>query len=298
MASEQKLESETQSPEPVAPATTADAEPAAAAAPATTADAKPAAETAAATNYSSTEAPTKDVGDDGGILLRLKEIARDEAWWCFNSPLGYISLESCAHGCVPVANPVCADNTKCFCCESYCTSEDCMTEHGLNHSLVKCCCCVGHSAIPPSPSDGVPMCALCGHNCGEDAKTDDTTRYVKLLQETWFLVYCLCFGAGCTKDMWDPVCWQQSKGCPALCCPCFPCCCIRSACKTEELMGERPMYHHFDKCCCFMNAGNINAWDGLRRDGIPACACCGKTCCGEPLPEQQPIVAKPAQQSM
>jgi len=174
-------------------------------------------------------------------------------------------------------------------------------EYGLNHSIVKCCCCVGHSAFPPVSADGVPLCACCGVRCFEDGKKDDTSKYGKVLQETWWLSYGVCSGYGFTKDMWDPVCWSESKGCPATCPACCwcPCCCIRSACKTEELMGERPMYHTFGKTCCCIAAGNSKCWDGLRRDGIPACACCGKTYCGgESLPEQQRIVAKPAQQSM
>jgi len=111
MASVQKPESEIQSSEPVAPETTADDKPAAAAAaaaaPETTADAKPAA-AAAATNYSSTEAPTKHLGDDGGILLRLKEIVRDQAWCWTAHP-----VFCCAHcAFAPIADPVCAENSK------------------------------------------------------------------------------------------------------------------------------------------------------------------------------------------
>jgi len=219
---------------------------------------------------------------------RLAEIFYKNAWWVCTSPC------TCGgHGCVsPSTAPLCMSQEKNCCIEHLCQSEP-WDEGGMGvcFEISKFCCVVNHWSCPPGggPNDGVPLCACCNRRCGgETGEVVLPKQDAQLMNDTWLLYYCLFMGCGFTRCS-DPCCKSNKKVC-----------CIRSTCYTDDCCpSDRDCIYSNSKFLCCINACTCPPFGG-KRDGIPACACCGNVIFGapSPQPESEPLITVPAQERM
>lgn len=187
----------------------------------------------------------------------------EDTFWLLTTPL-------LCGGCgVAPCRPFCAQDGKCCCVESHSYTEDaCGGDSGCCYEFSKCFCCVSHGVFPPGggTGDGAPMFACCNVRFGDDDPSQVAQNpRAQTLKDAFLLYYCFCFGCGVGRCA-DPLVMASSK-----------CCCLRSEAFTAEACSEdKPVFFNYSKTFCCIEASVCPCFGG-RTDGLPGCACCGKT---------------------
>lgn len=161
--------------------------------------------------------------------------------------LGYMCCGGCA--CGPMKDPLCAGEAKQLCFHSTFNTTDMKNEvDGLCGSYETCLCFTSQCQLPPMK--GSPKCALFGKEFApakdEVSKSDEVLKdYAGMMTDSWFCIYCLCGGMGCSKI----------KG------------------------NDRPFIGAVDKCLCCRGSLDFDAKGyGIEEDGT-MCAYSGTELC-------------------
>jgi len=192
-----------------------------------------------------------------------------DTWWLILSPL---LCGGC--GCGP-CQPLVAGEGKICCAEWHqWTEEDvCCGGSGCCFDFEKVCCCVYHSSCPPGggSEDGVPCCAVCNYRCGadKDEAVQDNIR-TQSMAKAFLLFYLGCFGIGVVPDCF-PLVMASRKWC----------CCRAEVYTAGPFSNNKPWCYAYTKLCCVVVRKLFPACGG-KEDGLPGCACCGRTLCCPP----------------
>mmetsp|Transcript_3771 Transcript_3771/g.5190 ORF Transcript_3771/g.5190 Transcript_3771/m.5190 type:complete len:217 (-) Transcript_3771:379-1029(-) len=136
--------------------------------------------------------PGTSGGDANGALSKSKVI-NDTKW------IVYCCCEGWGLG--PFADPLIAAEAKQLCLRSSVSTTDIMADDGLCHQVQVCFCITQHCSMPPAAD--APACALCnmkfGGPLGQTKFPDGIFEKSKIMDDTFWIHYCLCSGCGINK---------------------------------------------------------------------------------------------------
>jgi len=133
-------------------------------------------------------------GSETGALNKAK-IMNETAWMVYCCCEGW--------GCGPFADPLIASEVKELCLRSSTSTTDISGEDGLCNYTEVCLCFTSHCSLPPVK--GAPMFACCNQkccgSCGSVAfnTTGGLFEESQVMEETFWITYCLCEGGGINK---------------------------------------------------------------------------------------------------
>mmetsp|Transcript_20369 Transcript_20369/g.53808 ORF Transcript_20369/g.53808 Transcript_20369/m.53808 type:complete len:215 (+) Transcript_20369:84-728(+) len=133
-------------------------------------------------------------GSEPGALNKAK-IMNETAWMVYCCCEGW--------GCGPFADPLIASEVKELCLRSSTSTTDISAEDGLCNYTEVCLCFTSHCSLPPVK--GAPMFACCNQkccgSCGSVAfnTTGGLFEESQVMEETFWVTYCLCEGGGINK---------------------------------------------------------------------------------------------------